>query len=672
MIVSLDWLKDFVSFKLAPQELADLLTGAGLESTVGENGDTLDIELTPNRPDCMSHLGVAREIALLTDAKLKQDDISLSESDQPVEDAVTIIIEDEKGSPRYSARVVKGIKVGASPDWMVQRLEQCGIRSINSVVDISNYVLLELGHPLHTFDLGLVEGETIIVRSAKKNEKIVTLDGENRKLSSDHLLICDSKKPVGLAGIMGGENTEVTQKTTDVLIECAYFDPVTIRKGAKKLDLSSEASRRFERGANYDDVTAVLDRTAQLITQIAGGEICAGMVDCYPKVIKPKKVLLNRKRAESSIGVAFDDKFIRSTLGGLGIGHKKKNDQYECVIPSFRPDLEREIDLCEELARVYGFDKIESKTAYVGDVTTILADEERTVDELRDYFSGMGFNEVMTNSLLSEQDAQTFSELNPLPVANPLSREMSVMRPSLLPGLLGSVNYNLRRGENDLSLFEYGNIFQAEEKKWAESPQFSGVACGDRVSKGWRQDQHKNDFYLLKGVVCNLVQRFGFDGSFTELENSSVFSYGMRWETSSGWLADIGSVNNEILGYYDIGLPVVSVNLNLELFNSSIEAVQFSKLPQFPSIDRDLSLSVPSSVTIGELESIIQENGTDLLRVKKLYDLYGGDQIESGMQGVTFSLSFRSDDRTLQDDEVDTIMEKIISETSSQVDAKLR
>ena len=672
MIVSIDWLKDFVSVKLAPQELADLLTGAGLESTVGENGDTLDIELTPNRPDCMSHLGVAREIALLTDAKLKQNDISLSESDQPVEDAVTIIIEDEKGSPRYSARVVKGIKVGASPDWMVQRLEQCGIRSINSVVDISNYVLLELGHPLHTFDLGLVEGETIIVRSAKNNEKMVTLDGENRKLSSDHLLICDSKKPVGLAGIMGGENTEVTEKTTDVLIECAYFDPVTIRKGAKKLDLSSEASRRFERGADYDDVTAVLDRTAQLITQIAGGEICAGVVDCYPKVIKPKKVLLNRKRAESSIGVEFDDKFIRSTLDGLGIGHERKNDQYECIIPSFRPDLEREIDLCEELARVYGFDKIESKTTYVGDVTTILPDEERTVDELRDYFSGMGFNEVMTNSLLSEQDAQTFSELKPLPVANPLSREMSVMRPSLLPGLLGAVNYNLRRGENDLSLFEYGNVFQAEEKKWTESPQFSGVACGDRVSKGWRQDQHKNDFYLLKGVVCDLVQRFGFDGSFTELENSSVFSYGMRWETSSGWLADIGSVNSEILGYYDIGLPVVSINLNLELFNSTIEAVQFSKLPQFPRIDRDLSLSVPSSVTIGELESIIQENGTDLLRAKKLYDLYGGDQIESGMQGVTFSLSFRSDDRTLQDDEVDTIMEKIISETSSQVNAKLR
>jgi len=672
MIVSLDWLKDFVSVKLAPQELADLLTGAGLESTVGENGDTLDIELTPNRPDCMSHLGVAREIALLTDAKLKQNDISLSESDQPVEDAVTIIIEDEKGSPRYSVRVVKGIKVGASPDWIVQRLEQCGIRSINSVVDISNYVLLELGHPLHTFDLGLVEGETIIVRSAKNNEKMVTLDGENRKLSSDHLLICDSKKPVGLAGIMGGENTEVTEKTTDVLIECAYFDPVTIRKGAKKLDLSSEASRRFERGADYDDVTAVLDRTAQLITQIAGGEICAGVVDCYPKVIKPKKVLLNRKRAESSIGVEFDDKFIRSTLDGLGIGHERKNDQYECIIPSFRPDLEREIDLCEELARVYGFDKIESKTTYVGDVTTILPDEERTVDELRDYFSGMGFNEVMTNSLLSELDAQTFSELKPLPVANPLSREMSVMRPSLLPGLLGAVNYNLRRGENDLSLFEYGNVFQAEEKKWTESPQFSGVACGDRVSKGWRQDQHKNDFYLLKGVVCDLVQRFGFDGSFTELENSSVFSYGMRWETSSGWLADIGSVNSEILGYYDIGLPVVSINLNLELFNSTIEAVQFSKLPQFPRIDRDLSLSVPSSVTIGELESIIQENGTDLLRAKKLYDLYGGDQIESGMQGVTFSLSFRSDDRTLQDDEVDTIMEKIISETSSQVNAKLR
>ena len=241
MIVSLDWLREFVDFKLAPQDLADLLTGSGLESTVGEGGEILDIEVTPNRPDCMSHLGVAREIALLTDSKLKITETSISESDQPVENEVTITIENEKGAPRYAARVVKGVKVGASPDWMVKRLEQCGIRSINSVVDISNYVLFELGHPLHTFDLRQVEENAIIVRSARKNEKIVTLDGEERKLSSDHLLICDPKKPVGLAGIMGGENSEVAENTSDVLIECAYFDPVTVRRGAKKLGLSTEA-----------------------------------------------------------------------------------------------------------------------------------------------------------------------------------------------------------------------------------------------------------------------------------------------------------------------------------------------------------------------------------------------------------------------------------------------
>ena len=672
MIVSLDWLREFVDFKLAPQDLADLLTGSGLESTVGEGGEILDIEVTPNRPDCMSHLGVAREIALLTDSKLKITETSISESDQPVENEVTITIENEKGAPRYAARVVKGVKVGASPDWMVKRLEQCGIRSINSVVDISNYVLFELGHPLHTFDLRQVEENAIIVRSARKNEKIVTLDGEERKLSSDHLLICDPKKPVGLAGIMGGENSEVAENTSDVLIECAYFDPVTVRRGAKKLGLSTEASKRFERGADYDDLTAVLNRTSQLISEISGGTICAGVVDCYPQVIEGKKITLSRERAASSIGVEFDDKFVRATLDGLGIIYENKGGNYECIIPSFRPDLEREIDLSEELARVYGFDKIESKTTYVGHVTTIVPDDENTIDELRDYCAGAGFTEVITNSLISEQDVETLADLKPLPVVNPLSREMSIMRPSLLPGLLGAISYNLRRGEKNLNLFEYGNIFQAEKKKWVESPQFTGVACGNRVSKGWRQDQHTNDLFLLKGVVYDLANRFGFDGSFGELEKSIVYLYGMSWETSSGSLASIGSVTSELLENYDIDFPVVSFELNLELLGSSRETVHFRKLPQFPSIDRDLSLSVLSSVSIGELESIIQKNGTDLLRATKLYDLYEGDQIESGMMSVTFSLSFRSDERTLRDSEIDSIMEEIISETSSELDAKLR
>ncbi len=672
MIVSIDWLKDFVSFTESPEEIADSLTGAGLETIVSDGGKTLDIDLTPNRPDCMSHLGVAREIAILTGGKLSSPEMSLAESSSAASESVSINIENSEGCPRYAARVVRDISMKPSPDWMIQRLEQCGVRSINSVVDISNYVLLELGNPLHTFDLGTVADRVINVRSAKKGEKFVTLDGEKRSLSTDHLLICDGERPVGLAGIMGGQNTEVSDETTDVLIECAYFDPVTIRRGSKLLGMSTEASKRFERGADYDDLHAALDRTAQLIREICGGECLSGVLDCYPKKIEPKSVSLSQSRADSIIGVEFDDQFITSTLDGLGINHSKKGDGYLCTIPSFRPDLERPIDLIEELGRHYGFDRIPPKVSYRGDLLGVMDDEERTADSIKNYFCGVGFSEAMTNSLMSEDDAETVSS-ETVSVANPLSRDMSVLRPTLLPGMLSAVRHNLRRGENDLALFEFGNAFLKKGKGWKEVPLFSGVACGEWRRKGWRSSPLQFDLHLMKGVVESLADRYRLSGAFVaDTEKNGPISDGLGYEVDGSAAVTFGTVNNELLSHYEIEIPVIFFDLNLEMFTADGDAISFQKLPQFPGIDRDISLAVAADVTAEDIEKIIRKNGGEFLRGVRLYDIYEGDQLDAGTKSMTFSLTFRSDEQTLEDEDVDSQMEKIISETSSVLNAKLR
>ncbi|MBH31721.1 MAG: phenylalanine--tRNA ligase subunit beta [Candidatus Marinimicrobia bacterium] len=672
MIVSIDWLKDFVSFMETPEQLADKLTGAGLETTVFDGGETFNIDLTPNRPDCMSHLGVAREIALLTNKQITNPKAVLSEGSDAASDAVEIKIENEEGCPRYGARVVKGISVVSSPRWMVKRLEQCGIRSINSVVDISNYVLLELGHPLHIFDLALVEDSTITVRSAQKGEKFITLDGEERTLSKDHLLICDDKKPVGLAGIMGGQNTEVSETTTDLLIECAYFNPVTIRRGSKLLGMSTEASKRFERGVDYDDLHASLDRTAQLIIEICGGECLAGVVDCYPKNITPARVSFSPSKASITIGVEFDDEFISSTFDGLGIEHSKKGDDYNCRIPSFRPDLERPIDLIEELGRIYGFDRIPPKVSYSGDLTSFVDDEEKTADALRDYFSGIGFAEVVTNSLMSADEAGTVTS-DSLAVTNPLSRDMSVLRPSLLPGLLAAVRYNQRRGEHNLAMFEFGKAFQKKDKKWREFPLFSGVACGLWKRKEWRGSPLHFDLLLMKGLVENLAGQFSLDGLFAPVDQkSNLLADALVYQVSGTPVVTFGLVERKILSHYEVDSSVVCFDLNLDIFDSGGETIPFVKLPQFPGIHRDLSLTIPAGVTAGDIEKIIEQMGGQFLRTVRLYDLYEGDQIEAGMKSITFSLTFRSDERTLEDEDVDGYVEQIISETSSILGAKLR
>lgn len=461
MIVAIDWLKDYVNIDISPEVLADLLTNAGHESDVIRDGRALDIELTPNRPDCMSHLGVAREIAVIAGKTLKPPQFALNESSQKARDAISLEILDQKECPRYACRVVKNVTVGTSPKWMVERLEIAGIRSINNIVDVSNYVLLELGHPLHTFDLQLITDAKIIVRLAKTGETINTLDGEERKLTTDHLLICDGEKPVGLAGIMGGENSEVSSSTKDVLVESAYFAPVTVRKGAKALGLTTEASRRFERGTDYEGLITALDRAASLLAEIAGGEISEGIVDAYPEKIKPSPIRFRTAISSATTGVSFEESFVERTFDALGIVCSKTDDGFDCVPPSFRPDLEREIDLTEELARIYGFSRIESDFDYAGYLSNVTWDSADYIREMKQFFVGLGFSEVSTNSLIRKSEASHFSEGDGMKLQNPISRDMAILRTSLFPGLLKAVSHNLKRGESDLALFEHGVVFSA-------------------------------------------------------------------------------------------------------------------------------------------------------------------------------------------------------------------
>ncbi|MFQ6673736.1 MAG: phenylalanine--tRNA ligase subunit beta, partial [Fidelibacterota bacterium] len=329
MIASIEWLKDYVDITLSPEDLADLLTNAGLESVAEAGGKSLHIEIMPNRPDCMSHVGVAREIALLTGGDLRPPQVHLKETDERADQAITVEIVNPDECPRYACRVVKNVTVGPSPEWMAERLEATGLRSINNVVDISNYVLMELGHPLHIFDLSKVEGGKIVVRTVGEGESLKTLDGELRRLNARHLLICDARKAVALAGIMGGENSEVSERTTDVLVESAYFDPVTIRKGAKALGLSTEASRRFERGTDYEGLITALDRIAALLTELAGGDVLKGIVDQYPRKMVPQNIRFRPDAASAVAGVTFQEDFIEKTFKGLQISFSKEGKDYD-------------------------------------------------------------------------------------------------------------------------------------------------------------------------------------------------------------------------------------------------------------------------------------------------------------------------------------------------------
>ncbi len=659
---------------------AECKIGDPLEKYISRQDWVFELEITINRPDCLSHLGVAREIAAATGLLLQLPPIDVRECDEPTGKWVSVEILAPDQCLRYTARVVKGVEVRPSPLWMQERLRAVGVRPISNVVDVTNYVMLELGHPLHAFDYHLVENGRIIVRTASKGEEFTTLDEKEHTLESSDLLIADTGKAIALAGVMGGLNSEIEADTRDVLIECAYFEPIGIRITSRDRGISSESSHRFERGVDPEMTVMAATRTARLINELAGGEILKGSVDNYPKSWKPTKLELRPHRANHLLATDISGERMGEHLQSLGCV-VKTDETLQVIPPSWRHDLEREIDLVEEIARLHGYDLI-SSSPRSNVPLEVNADRERErlmTHRLKHALVELGFREAITLSLLPSSEIERFpSEKEIIRLENPLSEDMAILRYSLAPTLLKTVERNIRAGNHDIRLFEWGKVFWKENGKLREQWHLSGVMSGSAMPESWLEKSRKVDVFDLKGLLkqyagkisLDKVEYIYYDISSFLLFCSSIVTVGDHENTKIGIF---GQVDPKIAEKYGIDTPTWFFDFDGALLLAHAgRPVTYRSLPRYPAAHRDLAFIVDEKVNSGQLEEVIHRSGGDLLQGVKLFDLFQGGAVLSGKKSLAYHLTFRSPLRTLSDEEIDLVIEKIISEARRATGAELR
>jgi len=677
MKVTYNWLKEFVDIKMPAQELADRLTMAGLEvKAVDEkNGDfVFEIEITSNRPDWLSVTGVAREVAALTGKRAKAGQAKAPKGKAERSEKFGIEIEDKKDCPLYTARVIRDVKVGPSPEWLKTRLESLGLRSVNNVVDITNYILFETGEPLHAFDLDKLNGRAIVVRRAVDGEKLVTIDGQERKLARDILAIADKKSPVAIAGVMGGKDTEVTEATRNILLEAAIFNPVLVRRGRQRLAMTSDAAYRFERGIDPASPDKASLKAAQLILGLCGGELtCAA--SSGSAAIKELRVGLSAQGIKKHLGVEIPQAKVKSILTGLGFDIKEKNKgSLEVKVPSWRLDVKAQVDLIEEVSRIYGYENIPSTLAKV-----VLKNQETAIQDYigqsKDILTGLGLNEVVTYSLIDRKSLEGFWDAQDslISVCNPLSIEQEVMRPVLMPSLGRCVSHNLKQKHEYVSIFEIANIYRLAGNRVQEEYRLGICLCGSKpvwFDKGRIQDEA--GFLHLKGIIETLLKRLnvrGYDLRF-------IAKGACGFQVFAGDI-DIGSLcrldkktldrmeikNKEVYGA-EIDLPRV--------FSLISPDKKFSSLPKFPFAVRDISMILPEDLAAEKVIGAILAKGQGLLKEAEVIDRYKGKPIESGYKGLTVSCRYYSDDRTLTEAEISPVHESVISCLKEEFSARLR
>ena len=648
-------------------------------SELFDTSDTLmELDLTPNRPDAMSHIGVARDLSAILNLDLLKPSVKLEESDVDASSEYSVEIEDKTGCPRFAVRIIKNIKIDKSPDWLSKRLNSVGIRSINNVVDASNYVLMEFGHPIHTFDMDKLSGNKISVRSSSKDEKVVTLDGVERKLPEDTVLVCDDEKPVGIGGIMGLQNSEVTDETANLIIECAYFDPGKIRNSSKKLGLYTEASKRFERGCDPNDIEFALDRVCSIIAEIAGGEVLKGIIDNYPSKIEKIKIQLRQKRINSVIGMEISESKVKDIVNRLEFEIKSENeDSIELIVPTFRPDVEREIDVIEEVARIIGYDNIPPSKHALIPLSTSLNNNESNNIKLKNMLVGFGFNEIYTNSLMPYDLWKLSGDNNsPVKVTNPISLDMECLRASLMPRMLEAVSYNFNRQRNSVMLFEDGNVIIPDDKSETgvkETHMIAAMIAGEVNPGNWLNRSRSADYFSLKGVVETFLKAIGFSTvTFTLFSNSSyqnAFTV-ICDETKLGFM---GEISQSVLKAFDLEIAVYYFELEVDsLYTQMSKDIAFSEPSKYPSIMRDISFIVDDSLHSEELTAIITGTKTDLLKSYKITSVYKGSPLKDNEKSITYHLIFSSVERTLEEEEIDKICASIINVASDSLNANLR
>jgi len=654
---------------------SDLKPGKDLYAQLKKKQDfVLDISITPNRPDAMSMIGVARDVAAILSTKLIKPDIKLSEISEKTAENVSVTIKNPEGCPRYAARVIRNIKMGDSPQWMAERLIAGGFRPINIIVDITNYVLLELGQPLHAFDLTQVSGRKIEVRDSKKDEEFTTLDEKVRKLPPNTVLICDSKRPVAIGGIMGGLNSEVSEKTTDILLESAYFKPERIGVSSKKLGLPSEASQRFERGVDPNGIPFACDRASWLMSELAGGEILDGIVDEYPVKINPKKITIRLERINHLLGTQLDEKEISRIFSSLEISYKNG----EAVIPTFRPDLEREVDLIEEVARLINYDNIPVKEQTNIDYDVSPNENEIFHKFLKSEIREQGYYEVLTNSMVSSRELETFENNEFVRIMNPISDDMDIMRRSLIPGLLKVLAYNMNRNATDLRIFEMGRVFHRPETESEDSQPYylSGLIYGSRRYPGWSEKRSNVDFYDIKGSVEAYLDKIFLDNFELILYDKTILfdqDQVISVRVKNEILGCFGRIEPEVAHKFDVNSDVYGFEFSVNALKNHINLNQlFEMYSRFPFVEKDLAFIVSTDINAADLENLIYKVGKPLVNKVEIFDLFTGKQLGDSKKSIAFRIRFQSSERTLNEKEVSKVFNKIISDAGRNYNATLR
>lgn len=662
----------------------DAPVGMEFAKYYGLDDVVLEIGITPNKADCLSHLGIAREIAAKLNKKFRYPEIKVISNNENSENYASITIEDASICPRYSARIIKNVKIQPSPNWLRNALTKLGIRPINAAVDVTNYVLYEMGQPLHAFDYNKIEGNKIIVRKAKKEEAFVTLDGKTRILDDYMIVIADEKKPIALGGVMGGENSEITDDTTDILLESAYFNPSLIRKTSKKLGLSSDSSYRFERGVDIENVIPALNRAAVLIAELCGGEIVGSEIDVYPKPIKLKEIALRFERARKIIGCDNSNDFMLKVFENLGFEKIEQTSEYvKYRIPHRRNDIFEEIDLIEEVARFYNYDNIEPN--YVSSITfsESIVDDNLQIsplkNKIRHFIVSNGFTEILTQNMIDTRSAEIFTS-NPVKIANPLGEELSIMRPSIVPSILKTINLNIRYGNTNLKIFEIGKIFKHTDDNKALLPGYEEreilaiSLIGKTFPKQWSEKERPFDFYDLKGFVEDFADFLRLPISFSKIDSDGIYSpNSLKIELDNYTIGYCGYVNRGILKNYDIEEDVLLAEIDFsQITHYKTVENKYEPVSPFPTVDRDLAFIVDESTEAKSLLDEIRSNGGKLLSNVLIFDVYAGKNIPEGKKSLAFSLIFSSSERTLTDEEVDSTINQIIKAVENKFNAQLR
>ncbi len=656
--------------------------GLDAKEVLGLNDSVLELDLTPNRGDALNMIGVARDVAAILKQELKIPVPEFTEGEEKVADLAKVDILDPELCRRYVARLVKGIKIGPSPIWLQNRLRAAGVRPISNIVDVTNYVMLELGQPLHAFDYDKLANHQIIVRRAKEDEKLVSLDNVERTLSPDMLAITDAAGPVAVAGVMGGLDSEVTDNTVNVLIEAAYFHPINVRRTSKALGLRSESSMRFEKGIDINGCLRAANRAAELMQQLAGGTVVAGVIDNFPSPITEKTIQLRPTRVNWVLGVEIPRQDMLEIMQRLQFRVQEQGEDLLVTVPTFRPDITGEWDLVEEVARLYGINRI-PETLPTGNSTQGARTAEQQLNwQMREVMTGCGFYEVVTYSFVHPR---VFDLMN-LPadskfrnvvrLQNPLSEEQSVMRTVLVPSLLEILQRNLNRRVQNGAIFEIARVFYPVEGQPLpeEVPVLAAVAIGS-TPKTWNQPARPMDFFYIKGVTEQLLESLGvIDATFSRHQDPS-FHPGRcaKIEVNGELLGVVGELHPNVNENYDLPGRAVAMKLDLKVLQATQRPVkQYQGLTKFPVVERDLAVLVKQEVAASEMLAIIAKAGGDLLKITDIFDVYQGTQVPEGFKSVAFSMKFQASDRTLTDEEINDKMQRIIKSLTAQTGAELR